>query len=448
MSISSRVAWSEGLFLRPQHFQQSQRATERCMRDAQRAVALDGWGFSALSIANDMLSIGKFALASAAGIMPDGDVFDCPDHDITPAPADIPESARGLGVFLCLPPRKQGDPETTLAGLSSRRRTESIQVGDVVTEDRTALANVEIAPLVPTLRLEPEAGQGVDGYVTIPIARIADVASDGAVKLDQAFIPTVLAYGQSAVLRAFVTNTLGLLEGRATVLAARVTGATSGGAPEVADYILLQTVNRYTNTFRGLAAAEGTHPREVHSAATALCSELATYTQTDRVAPVFPDYAHRELTRVFQPVMDEVRRCLSYIGDPTANALSLEDRGYGIHVAEITDSSLLTSAQIVMAVGAAMSTEDLRQRFPSQVKIGSVDIIRDLVNVQIPGVRVKPLPAAPRQIPYHAGKVYFELERGGDYWQSLVDGSAIAIHIGGQFPDLDMKLWAIREVRR
>lgn len=95
-----------------------------------------------------------------------------------------------------------------------------------------------------------------------------------------------------------------------------------------------------------------------------------------------------------------------------------------------------------------MSAEDLRKAFPSQVKIGSVDVIRDLVNVQIPGVRVKALPAVPRQIPYHAGKVYFELERKGDYWQGLHDSGNIAIHVGGRFPDLDVKLWAIRETRR
>lgn len=95
-----------------------------------------------------------------------------------------------------------------------------------------------------------------------------------------------------------------------------------------------------------------------------------------------------------------------------------------------------------------MPGEDIRRRFPKEAKIGNVDVIRDLVNIQIPGVRLKALPVAPRQIPYHAGKVYFELERKGDYWEGLVESSAVALHVGGDFPDLNLTLWAIRETRK
>jgi len=444
---SSRVAWSEGLFLRPQHFQQSARYHDRSLQFSLASVVLDAWGFSKLNLDADMLMIGKVGITSGAGRFPDGEIFDFPDHDKMPVAVSIPEESHGKCVYLSIPPRRLGDAETSLVGDSTRLQTQTIKISDTVTEDRTALANVEVARLVPSLRLEPEEGVGVEGYVTIPVARILDVSGDGAVKLDPAFIPTVLGYAESRSLKGFAINTLGLLEGRATLLAARVTGVSSGGAPEVSDYILLQTINLYISRFRALVAAPSAHPRDVYITATELCAELATFTQPNRLVPDFPTYSHRNLTRSFKKVADEVRRCLSYIGDPTAVSLSLQDRGYGIHVSEITDSTLLTSAQIVLAVGASMASEDLRKRFPSQVKIGSADVIRDLVNVQIPGVRVLPLPVAPRQIPYHAGKVYFELERKGDYWQGLVDTSAIAIHVGGRFPGLGMKLWAIREVR-
>jgi len=54
------------------------------------------------------------------------------------------------------------------------------------------------------------------------------------------------------------------------------------------------------------------------------------------------------------------------------------------------------------------------------------------------------LPVAPRQIPFHAGCHYFELERGGDLWKQLERSGGMALHIGGEFPGLELELWAIR----
>ena len=91
-----------------------------------------------------------------------------------------------------------------------------------------------------------------------------------------------------------------------------------------------------------------------------------------------------------------------------------------------------------------MPSEDLRRRFPAQVKIGSVEKIRDLVNLQLPGIGLQAMAVAPRQIPYHAGFAYFELDRTHELWRSLKGSGGIAIHQSGDFPNLAMELWAIR----
>src|SRR5690606_1503539 len=113
-------------------------------------------------------------------------------------------------------------------------------------------------------------------------------------------------------------------------------------------------------------------------------------------------------------------------------------------VAPITDRSLLTSASFVLAVRADMPAEVLRRNFPNQVKIGPVEQIRELVNVALPGITVRPLPVAPRQIPYHAGVTYFELDRSGQHWKQLATSGGFAIHVAGEFPGLEMEFWAIK----
>src|SRR3546814_8148644 len=56
MAEKNKVVWSEGMFLRPQHFQQFERYLEGMLQ--QRAVALQGffWGFSHLALDRDALS--------------------------------------------------------------------------------------------------------------------------------------------------------------------------------------------------------------------------------------------------------------------------------------------------------------------------------------------------------------------------------------------------------
>ena len=70
--------------------------------------------------------------------------------------------------------------------------------------------------------------------------------------------------------------------------------------------------------------------------------------------------------------------------------------------------------------------------------------IRDLVNSQLPGIAINAVPVAPRQIPYHSGYVYFELDRSSALWAQLASSGGIAFHVGGEFPGLKMEFWAIR----
>jgi len=110
----------------------------------------------------------------------------------------------------------------------------------------------------------------------------------------------------------------------------------------------------------------------------------------------------------------------------------------------VADRTLLGEAAFVLAVSAQMPSEALRLRFPSQVKVGPVEKIRDLVNLQLPGVGLRALPVVPRQIPFHAGYNYFELDTGSDLWKQLHQSGGLAMHVGGDFPGLELEFWAIR----
>jgi type VI secretion system protein ImpJ len=117
----------------------------------------------------------------------------------------------------------------------------------------------------------------------------------------------------------------------------------------------------------------------------------------------------------------------------------------GIYVARLPDINLLDAAVFILAAKAQVSSEALRNTFPDQVKIGPFEEIRQLVASHLRGIGIEPLPVAPKEIPYRTGFTYFELNRHWEQWGKMKSSSGFAIWIGGEFPGLDMEMWAIRE---
>jgi type VI secretion system protein ImpJ len=159
---------------------------------------------------------------------------------------------------------------------------------------------------------------------------------------------------------------------------------------------------------------------------------------------VFPHYRHDDLAATFAPVMRSIRQSLSAVLEQTAIPIPLQERKYGVHVAQIVDRTLLTTAAFVLSVKANIEAERLRRLFPSNIKLGPVENIRELVNSALPGIGIRPLAVAPRQIPYYVGKTYFELDRTSGHWKAMQTSGGLALHVGGEFPGLEMELWAIR----
>ena len=444
MTWFNKVVWTEGMFLQPQHFQQHDRHVDYQLR--QRFIACVGhaWGFVSISIDDAALALGKLSLNAAQGVLPDGTAFAIPGNDAAPAALDVPGDARNERVVLALALQRPGfvesDAEQAAGSMGPRYQVAEVQVGDSNTNlDRDA--SVQIGRLNLKLMLERDAGEG---YATIAVARVVERRADNKLVLDAQFIPPMLQAQGHAILDGYVRELCGLLHQRGEALAARLTQPGRGGVAEIADFLLLESVNRSQPVFVQLSQRSVLHPETLYAACLGLAGDLSTF-RDKRRPPAFPEYLHDDLARCFRAVIDDLRQSLSMVMEQTAIPIELQDRKYGIRVAIIPDPELQRTASFVLAVTAQMPGDALRARFPTQVKIGPVERIRDLVNLQLPGVTLRPLPVAPRQIPYHAGFNYFELDtRNNDLWKQLETSGGLAMHIAGEFPGLELEFWAIR----
>jgi type VI secretion system protein ImpJ len=431
------------MLLQPQHLQQHDRYLQTLLEARVAALRPYAWGVSRLEIDQQQLALGKLALLSFSAVLPDGTPVGSPGEEEAPLPLDIPADARNVTVVLALPTRRHGVPETDdRPGHENfaRHRSEEYEAWDSNGLDSSAL--MKVGKLRLRLALETDVA---DAYATLGLARIVERRADKRVVLDPDYIPSCLEVRAAPALGGFVDELLGLLYQRGEALAARLAQPGSAGAAEIADFLLLQLLNRSQPLVAHLAGMTGLHPETLYCDLVQLAGELATFTQDDKCAVRYSAYRHDALAETFAPLMLDLRRSLSAVFDAHVIAIPLEERQFGIRVAVVPDQELLRSATFVLAVHAQMPAEMIRKGFPPQVKIGSVEKIRDLVNLQLPGIVLRPLPVAPRQLPFLAGYTYFELDRGSEYWQQLINSAGCAMHVAGAFPGLQMQFWAIRK---
>ncbi|GAA4333560.1 type VI secretion system baseplate subunit TssK [Pigmentiphaga soli] len=443
MAWHQRVIWSEGLFLQPQHFQQHDRHIERLVRAHAEATQPYGWGFTELALDEAALRIGKIVLASARGVLPDGTPFELPAEEEAPPPLDVPADAKNELVSLAVLVARPGAKEADIGGGGDagalRYAVRHAAVGDN-TVGADGRADMQLGSPRLMLLLARDL---TDAHAALGAARIVERRADNRVDLDAAYVPPMLHAGASPVLASYVREILGMLHQRGDALAARMIQPGRGGVAEIADFLMLQTVNRYEPLFAHLPQPSPLHPERLYATLLQLAGDLAAF-RSQRRPPAFPAYRHDDLQASFRPVMQDIRDSLSMVMEQNAVAIELQDRRHGVRVATIGDLELVRTASFVLAVNAHLPGDALRVRFPTQVKIGPVERIRDLVNLQLPGVGLRPLPVAPRQIPYHAGFNYFELDRANDLWKQLERTGNLAMHIAGEFPGLELEFWAIR----
>ena len=443
MSWNRKVVWSEGMLLQPQHLQQHDRYLQTQLEARVGRLRPYAWGFSSLKLDDTQLALGKISLQACSGVLPDGTPFALPQDDDLPLPLDVPEDARNVLVVLALPLRRPGVPETGDQPGSdnfARHRAVDHETWDSNGIDNSAL--MQVGQLRVRLALESEV---INAYSCIGVARVLERRPDNRLVLDPEYCVPCLDYRAAPRIGGFADELVGLLHQRGQLLASRLSQPGAAGAAEIADFLLLQLVNRAEPLFAHFGAMSGLHPEELYRNMASLAGELCTFSPVNKRAVQYPAYRHDQLRESFQPVIEHLRESLSAVIDTHAVPIPLEERQFGIRVAVMREPELVKSATFVLAVNANLAAENIRTAFPRQVKIGSVEKIRDLVNLQLPGIGLRALPVAPRQLPFHAGFTYFELDRGSEYWAQLSTSAGFAMHVAGEFPGLQMEFWAIRK---
>ncbi len=447
MSEKNKVVWSEGLFLRPQHLQQQERYFERYVEGRAGNLLRHGWGFLELELDRDLLAIGKLALRRARGVFPDGTPFNMPGDDALPLPLEVPAQARDRIAYLALPVRRDGAVEVSRkadAGKLTRYALREWEARDA-TRETSERVPLEVAGLQARIVLQDGA---FEDLTHIPVAQVREVRSDRSVLLDEGCMPTALDVAACPPLSQFLGELLGMVKQRADVLSAVVTATGRGGAAEFGEFLRLQTMNRYEPLLLHGSRVQPLHPEQLYCLLLELVGELATLDSATRRPPQLPAYRQDSLRETFEPLIQTLRGYLSATQLSKVVAIPIEQRQPGLYVAKVADTSLFDQATFMLAVRADQPAEAVRRNFASMAKIAPVTLLKRYVENITPGIGLQPISVLPPSIPYHAGYVYYELDRGHESWRDLNGAGAFGIFVPEAFPALELEMWAMRRAGR
>ncbi|OOF62205.1 type VI secretion system baseplate subunit TssK [Rodentibacter pneumotropicus] len=444
MSLSNRVLWKEGLFIRPQHFQQESRFLTSQLKQIIDISAYN-LGFGSLILDQQQLTYGKFALTQCKGVMPDGTLFDLPLTDSLPSPITISSSLIGETIYLCLPLVAIGESEVKcLANNSDMLDSKSEIIFTEIKDIHSENGNYAQIELLKNQYFFKSSLDDLSNYVSLPIAKIKDISLEHQVVLDEDFYPMSLHISAMPLFARKLSELSDLIGLRAQNIVNRIGRPEQSGVADVNDFLMLLTLNRVLPIIKNIVKLGKSHPLSVYEFLASLRSELATFVLKERFSETFYDYLHDNPAQSLNPLFSDIKSYLSVVTNAKVIPLPIVAHQYGIYTAQVNDPLLYSTAEFIIAIKAHLQPELLKNQFVQQTKISSIEQINQLVHLQLPGVPVHALPVAPRYLPYHSGFMYFQLDKTSPYWENLIRSSGFGFHITGDYPGLEIELWAIR----
>ncbi|OPA85210.1 type VI secretion system-associated protein [Pseudomonas fluorescens] len=437
-----KVIWQEGMLLRPQHLQHNDRYYHQQLNRT-RLLGADAWGFLTLELDLQNLKFGKVVVNRASGVLPDGSLFEL-GGSMEPLVLQVPANSGQQAIYLALPlatgnqieVRRQDQPDVQARYLAC-----DIEVGD---SNAGIDSRCHISCGRPDLRLLLGEHHSDQHFVKLKVAQVVDSTEEGGVNLDMDYVPTFIFLQGSGYVSSCLKEVISLLASRGDAIAARVRGEGAAASSEIGDLLMLQLINRTELELRHYLSQAQVRPQALFQALLGILGELSTFASDSRRAQVEVHYSHGDQGESFRGLMAGVRAVLSMVLEQHALELTLQQRQYGVLVCPVSDLKLLGTATFILAAAAQCDSEELRHRLPTHLKVGSVERIRELVNLHLAGIKLKPLPVAPRQIPFHAGKTYFMLDLTARDITQLEQSGGFAFHVSGEFAALELNFWAIR----
>ena len=440
MAIPSKVLWGEGLFLRPQHFQQQDQYHEARLHHTAQSLNPYLWGVRHLEWDLDALRADKLRLLSLQARFRDGELADAPHSEPLPPALDLsalPTTLQEVTFSVALP---------TLAheGGNAAANARFQQTQRSTTDLYSQAADADVTYLRKSVRLLSDQ-EPLGAYDSFPVIRLRRAVS-GGFEPDPGFIPPCLCLEGAPRLRQSLDRLLDALQAKFNALQGHMREPSKNviefRSGDVSAFWLLHTVSTATASLMHYARHPQLHPERMFESMLGLVGSLMTYSKLHTLASL-PAYQHEDLGHCFGQLESIIRELLDTVISARYFAIALHEEKPSYHLGKLDSGRIDAQTTLYLAINAAIPALELVEIVPLRVKVGAPDDVAKCVLSAMPGVQLTHAPQVPSAVPVRPDTYYFALENRGVLYEQMLKAQSISIYIPAGIRDLRLELIAV-----
>ena len=444
--MTSKVLWGEGLFLRPQHFQQQDQYHEHRLHESLKAVHPYAWGVNQLQIDRDALSNNALRVLELSLRFQDGELYDAPGADELPETVDLSgllQSQQTVTYYAALPAFKPfggNFGQTGQATNAARFVQDNRDTPDLYTQ----AAQAQLSFLKKTVRLVSEF-EPRDSYVHFPLVRPRRVAT-GGFEIDPTFVPPSLSVRGAPILFLQLRRLIDALQAKVSALyghhrepSKNVIEFRSG---DMSSFWLLHTASSAYASLAHYFHHPALHPERLYEQLLGVAGGLMTFSKSWTLADL-PPYVHNDPGPCFAKLHMIIRDLLDTVISSKYFAIALTQVRPSYYIGMLDSGKIDDKTTFYVAVSADMTAAELVDVVPLRFKIGAPDDVEKFVLSAMPGVRLAHAPQVPAAVPVRPDTVYFTIEAKGQMYDRMLQAQSISIYVPSGMRELSLELIAV-----
>lgn len=420
------VHWTEGMFLRPHHFQAAERYWSELTSlhvdfSSPYAYGLQHITISAAALANGSLEFGGLRARWKDGTIISQEMNHVERIDIKErlGKADVNGP---ITAYLALPILQEGQANVAINSsggmqryVEFRRPTDDESLGGNRQELALRKLNYRI------LFSHEELG----GFEALPIARLIKSESDeGQYLLDANYFPPALTIQSwpelAGVVRAIYDVIGSRIQSLSDIVREKNISLSSQSQGDLEKILLLNTLNEASGELSCLAFAAGIHPLVAYTALCKIvgkCSIFGPSLTIDRV----PKYDHEDLATIFKWALERIRKLIFSVKEDEYEQRYFVGSGRGMVVQLEPEWFGLEWDWYFGVDPVNISRDECFQLLRDSIdwKLGSADKVEQYMTLRKAGVKLRPVPQVPRALPSRGNWVYFQIKREEDAWKHV-----------------------------
>lgn len=453
MKTPSKILWTEGVTLRPQHFQQQDRYHEARVHRMAAALHPYAWGLTAEAIWDEeALANNTLRVESLSLVFPDGETYDAPGSDPLPEPVDLaelPPNEHHFTFYAALPAyHSHGGNLASVRGQDNRQarfRQLELETPDLYTE----ALDSNIVYLTKQVCLRPHLAARA-GHVSVPVLRLrrrgGGGGGGGGFEIDPAFIAPGISVAAAPALARLLDALMQKLQAKVDALYAEQHEPSKdvvvqGG--DMSSFWLLQTISAGCASLHHHAQGHRFHPERLFHDLLGLAGGLMAFSRKVRIKDL-PAYDHEQPGPVFAR-LDAILRDLvdTVVSSKYLSIPLVQDAARPSYFEGKLPDTIDQQTLLCLGVRADVPALELVALVPSRFKVGAPDDIARLVASALPGVDLVHMPQVPAAVPIRPNTYYFALPGKGPLYAKMLQAQAASVYVPSGIRELSLELFAM-----